>query len=74
MMMDDRTLPSATQPLAVTDEIAAHLMGIKPSLLQKDRSKGHLKIPYIRIGRRVVYQVAALEKWLQENPSKGGVK
>ena len=72
--MDDRTLPRATQPLAVTDEIAAHLMGIKPSLRQKDRSKSNLKIPYIRIGRRVVYQVAALEKWLQENPSKGGLK
>jgi len=49
----------------VNDREAAKLLGLGRGLLRKQRStRDPNGVPYVRIGRRVVYTVAALEKFL----------
>lgn len=66
---------SNTVPLAVAPKTAAILLGSTESSLEKDRAVGHLGIPYVKAGKRVIYRVSDLEAWLKANsttPSKGG--
>ena len=66
---------STTIPLAVAPKTAAILLGSTESSLEKDRAVGHLGIPYVKAGKRVIYRVSDLEAWLKANsttPSKGG--
>jgi len=68
-------LPSATEPLALGSEQAAESIGLQPPTLEKDRREGHLGIPYVRAGRRVIYQLSDLKAWLAANrvtPGAGG--
>jgi len=55
------------QPLAVNPEIAASLIDSTTASLNKDRCVGHLGIPYVKAGRKVVYRLADLEAWLKFN-------
>lgn len=51
--------------LAVNDREAAKLLGLGRGLLRKQRStRDPNGVPYVRIGRRVVYRVTDLEKYL----------
>lgn len=64
-----------TQPLAVTPQEAATLLGSTESSLEKDRAIGHLGIPYIKAGKRVIYRLSDLDAWLAANrttPTKRG--
>jgi len=54
-------------PLAVNEKTAAELLGLSPSNLEKDRVKGHLGVPYAKVGRRVLYEFAELRHWLDAN-------
>lgn len=55
---------TALAPLAVGAVEAARLLGIGRRLLwSKTAAK---EIPSVRIGRRVVYRVIDLERWLEE--------
>jgi hypothetical protein len=68
--------PSTTQPLAVAPHAAATLLGSTESSLEKDRAVGHLGIPYVKAGKRVIYRLADLDAWLVANsktPTKGGL-
>lgn len=52
-------------PLAVNDREAARILGLGRGLLRKQRStRDPNGIPYVRIGRRVVYRYADLEKYV----------
>jgi excisionase family DNA binding protein len=64
-------LPATHQaePLAVDAPRAARRLGIGTRALWSLTAAG--KIPHVRIGRRVLYRVAALEAWLIEQEQKG---
>ena len=65
--MPHSTKPIATEPLAVDSITAANLLNSTNSSLEKDRATGHLGVPYVRAGRRVVYRLADLDAWLTAN-------
>ncbi len=74
--MPYQTPPSNTPPLAVASQTAATLLGSTESSLEKDRAVGHLGIPYVKAGKRVIYRLADLDAWLVANsktPTKGGL-
>jgi hypothetical protein len=73
--MPCQTPPSKTLPLAVAPQTAADLLGSTESSLEKDRAVGHLGIPYIKAGKRVIYRLSDLDEWLAANrttPTKRG--
>lgn len=43
---------------------AAQYLGLAPATLEKDRVNGLLAIPYLKLGRRVVYDIEDLEAWV----------
>jgi hypothetical protein len=53
--------------LAVNPETAASLIDSTTASLNKDRCVGHLGIPYVKAGRKVVYRLADLEAWLKSH-------
>jgi len=74
--MPSHTPPSITPPLAVAPLQAANLLGSTESSLEKDRAIGHLGIPYVKAGKRVIYRLSDLHEWLELNrttPAKRGV-
>ena len=58
---------SLTAPLAVDSETAANLLNSTNSSLEKDRATGHMGVPYVKAGRRVIYRLADLDEWLKAN-------
>jgi hypothetical protein len=51
--------------LAVDDREAARILGLGRGLLRKQRStRDPNGVPYVRVGRRVVYRLADLERYL----------
>ena len=58
---------SLTVPLAVDSETAANLLNSTNSSLEKDRATGHMGVPYVKAGRRVIYRLADLDEWLKAN-------
>lgn len=46
---------------------AAKYINCSESLLEKDRVYGLLKIPFSRIGRRIVYDLHDLDRYLEAN-------
>ena len=73
--MSAKSLPAAAEPLAMGSEQAAESIGLQSPTLEKDRREGHLGIPYVRAGRRVIYQLSDLKAWLAANrvtPAAGG--
>jgi hypothetical protein len=74
--MPHSTIPTATEPLAVDSITAANLLNSTNSSLEKDRATGHMGVPYVKAGRRVIYRLADLESWLMANrtvPNSPGV-
>lgn len=70
--MSDKPTPDAPEdprPLALRPAEAAKMLGIGQTLLWTWTNQR--RIPHTRIGRAVVYPVAALEKWLAEQAAKG---
>ena len=63
--MPDRTTPIATEPLAVNSKKAASLLSSTDASLEKDRAIGHMGVPYVKAGRRVLYRLADLSGWLE---------
>ena len=74
--MPHATSPQPPEPLAVDSKTAANLLSSTDASLEKDRAIGHLGVPYVRAGRRVIYRLADLKDWLRENrivPHREGV-
>ena len=65
--MPSRTLSTNTRPLSVAPHTAANLLGSTESSLEKDRATGHMGVPYVKAGRRVIYRLADLDEWLKAN-------
>lgn len=65
--MPSRPSRTITQPLAVAPHTAATLLGSTESSLEKDRAVGHLGIPYVKAGKRVIYCLSDLKDWLNAN-------
>ena len=65
--MTNHSTARPIDPYAVQDKTAAGLIGLSPSSLEKDRVQGHLGVPYVKAGRRVLYRLADLECWLKSN-------
>ena len=63
--MPDRTIPIATEPLAGNSKTAANLLNSTDASLEKDRAIGHMGVPYVKAGRRVLYRLADLAGWLE---------
>ena len=59
-----RAAPSPTPALALRPREAARAIGISERLLWSRTRAG--EIPHVRVGRCVLYPVAALEQWLAE--------
>ena len=65
--MPYQTRIKIAEPLAVAPKTAAKITDLAESNLEKDRAVGHLGIPYVKAGRRVVYRLADLQDWLSAN-------
>ena len=50
----------------VNNSAAADHMCIAGATLQYWRTTGAQKIPYIKVGGRVMYRISDLDKWLEE--------
>ena len=72
--MKYQDLPTTTEALSVSNDKAAELIGIESPSLDKDRRIGHLGIPYVKAGRRVLYSLADLKEWLNNNRSNPAEK
>lgn len=73
--MPPNTSPSNILTLAVAPQTAATLIGSTESSLEKDRAVGHLGIPFVKAGKRVIYRLSDLDEWLAANrtmPTKKG--
>ena len=68
--MTHRSEPIPLHPYAVNDKTAAELICSSTSSLEKDRATGHLGVPYVKAGRRVMYRLSDLEAWLDANKVK----
>ena len=49
---------------------AAQYLGLAKATLDKDRVSGRMGIPYYRLGRRIVYDQADLDAWLDQHRRK----
>lgn len=58
--------PQHPETLAVSPSQAAEVIGLQSPTLEKDRRVGHLGIPFVKAGRRVIYRFADLKEWLEE--------
>jgi hypothetical protein len=71
--MKPQDRPTAPPKLVYTRIEAAKAIGIKPRLLSTltaDRTSG---IPFVKLGRRIVFPVDELKGWLSDQVA-GGVK
>lgn len=48
----------------LTTAQAADFLGLSKATLEKDRVVGRLEIPFLKLGRRVLYDVSDLEAWM----------
>jgi hypothetical protein len=56
-----------TESRRLKTDAAADYLGLSASLLEKDRVSGRLAIPYLKLGKAVVYDTAALDQWMAEH-------
>jgi hypothetical protein len=61
------SLLNTTEQLAVDSKTAANLLNSTNSSLEKDRATGHMGVPYVKAGRKVIYRLADLDEWLKDN-------
>jgi hypothetical protein len=61
----------------VGQEVAGEILDVPQATLQKWRSTGEVKLPFVKIGRGVKYNTADLRTWVANNTQhkpKNGVK
>lgn len=56
---------TSPSPMIDADQ-AALCMGVQKATLAVWRCTGRYKLPFVRVGRRVMYRVSDIEAWLQE--------
>lgn len=65
--MSDFPISNQPQPMAVDPKTAANLLNSSGASLEKDRATGHMGVPYVKAGRRVIYRLSDLDAWLKAN-------
>ena len=50
----------------VSQKEVAEVLGTSVAVLNTLRSRGTIDIPYYKIGRKVAYNMADVQKWLEE--------
>lgn len=50
---------------------AARYLGVKDQTLRAWRCNGRVKIPFIKIGRKVIYRLADLDAFIERNRVAG---
>ncbi len=55
-------MPAASR--RIRTPAAARYVGLSPSTLEKDRLTGALGIPFLKLGKIVVYDTEQLDEWL----------
>jgi excisionase family DNA binding protein len=63
-------LAPAVDPLLTTDQ-AAEILNVAPTTLHTWRCTKAVKVPHIRIGRKVRYRRSALMAFLEKNSTEG---
>ena len=60
---------NSAAPVLLTTEQAAGLLTCSPSTLSSDRTRRRWCVPFLRVGRAIRYDRAAVLKWLADrNP------
>lgn len=83
-MRPNTSTPVVIAPRAVSEGDAARYLGISQSSLRKGRMAGRRSAqmpspPFVKMGRRVVYLIEDLDRWLESQRNEnvlaiGGVK
>lgn len=47
-------------------QLAGDYLGLSSKTLEVDRCSRRLRVPYLKVGRKVVYERTALDRWLAE--------
>ena len=68
-MNENAPVMDAPPRLALRPKDAAKALGIGKRLLWSMTNQG--LIPHVRVGKAILYPVAALEQWLAEQAAKG---
>ncbi len=63
--MENKHSQQLNNQLAVNAEELSKLIGLSTDTIYTLKSQG--RIPYIKIGRRVLFPVEGIKKWLDEN-------
>lgn len=58
-----RTSPAGN---SLNEKQAAEFLGVSASTLRRDRAFGHLGVPFVSLGARVLYLRSSLEKFLAD--------
>ena len=48
----------------LASEAAAEYLGVKPQTLAVWRCTGRYEIPYLKVGRKIMYRLSDLDAWL----------
>lgn len=70
-MMTSQTLLNSSREL-LDPEHTALLLGITPGTLSVWRSVGRYQLPYVQIGRKIMYRRSDLEAWLESRTRATG--
>lgn len=60
------TSPPPTKRLLTPDE-TSELLGVTAHTLSVWRCTGRYKLPFVKVGRSVMYKPADVEKWIEKN-------
>lgn len=57
--------------LSFAPKDAARYLGVKDQTLRAWRCNGRVKIPFVKIGRKVIYRLADLDAFIERNRVAG---
>ncbi len=64
--------PASPAPKVMTSPQAAEYLGINPQTLALWRCTGRYPLPFVKVGRRVVYHKADLDKFIEDRTFNRG--
>lgn len=54
-------------PALLNETEVAKILGISPLTLKNERSRGEIRIPYVKIGRLIRYRIEDLNRFIEQN-------
>lgn len=58
--------PATAFPERMDSKQAGVYLGLSRATLEVDRCRRRLRVPYLKVGKRVLYERAALDRWLAQ--------